>query len=261
MFVGQALGGYLYVILGAPLLILINGVSYLFSALSETFMKIPQKLPEKSAVWREKIAQFKNDTLEGFRYAWQNKGIRILIFASAFMNFFLMPIIVLLPFYVEDFLLAKSQWYGYVLAGLGFGSLIGYAIAGGVKISPITRSKAVVAALILMAACLPVLSILSSAAHALIVMTIIGVVNGFLYINVITLIQIAIPSEMRGRIFGLLTTLTGGLVPVSMGLSGVIADLLNQNIPLIYAVCGLTTLILSILTSLNRDFRKFLQTT
>jgi MFS family permease len=232
----------------------------MFSALSEIFIKIPQKLPEKGAEWQQKITQFKNDALEGFRYAWQNKGIRILIFASAFMNFFLMPIIVLLPFYVEDFLLARPQWYGYVLAGLGFGSLIGYAIAGGVKISPRTRSRALVASLILMAACFPALSILGSAAHALIIMAVIGALNGFLHINVITIIQIAIPSEMRGRIFGLLTTLTGGLMPVSMGLSGVIADLVDQNIPLIYAVCGGITLVLSILTSLNRDFRKFLQT-
>ena len=99
-----------------------------------------------------------------------------------------------------------------------------------------------------MAACFPVLSILHNAFQALILMAIIGALNGFLHINLITILQIAIPSEMRGRIFGLLTTLTGGLVPVSMGLSGVVADLVDQNIPLIYAVCGGITLVLSILT-------------
>jgi MFS family permease len=261
MFAGQASGGYFYVVLGAPLLILINGISYLFSALSETFIKIPQKIPEKSAEWRTKFAQFKKDTIEGFRYAWQNKGMRVLIFASAFMNFFLMPIIVLLPFYVEDFLHASPQWFGYVLAALGFGSLIGYGIAGALKISPHSRSSAVVVSLILMAACFPILSIFENAVYALILMGIIGILNGFLHINLITVIQIATPSEIRGRVFGLLTTLTSGLMPLSMGLSGVVADLVNQNIPLIYAVCGFITLILSILTSLSKNFRRFLQTT
>jgi len=36
---------------------------------------------------------------------------------------------------VEDYLNATPDWYGYILAASGFGTLIGYAIAGGAKIS------------------------------------------------------------------------------------------------------------------------------
>jgi len=90
-------------------------------------------------------------------------------------------------------------------------------------------------------------------------MIIIGALSGFFHIHIYTLLQIAIPSEMRGRVFGLLITLTGGLTPISMGLSGVIADLVNQNIPLIYAVSGIITLSLTIITSFSRNFRSFLR--
>ncbi len=258
-FIGQGIGGYLFVLLGAPVLFLIDGITYLFSAFSESFIKIPQKIPEKRGGWQDKFRKFKSDTMEGFRYVWGHAGIRALFFASAFINFFAIPIVVLLPFYVEDHLHATSDWYGYILAAFGLGTLIGYGVAGGIKLSSLIRSKAIISALILVSFCLPVLSVLREPMLALVLMMIIGALSGFFNINIYTLLQIAIPSEMRGRVFGLLITLTAGLTPISMGLSGIIADLVNQNIPLIYAVSGMITLSLTIITSFSKNFRVFLQ--
>ena len=39
--IGMSVAGFLYVTIGAPVLFLANGVSYLFSATSELFIKIP----------------------------------------------------------------------------------------------------------------------------------------------------------------------------------------------------------------------------
>ena len=259
MLVGQALGGYLFVVLGAPLLFLIDGVTYLFSAFSESFIRIPQKIPEKKDIFREKLNQFKADTLKGFRYVFRNAGLRALFLTGAFINFFSIPVIVLMPFYVEDFLHVTPAWYGYILAAFGFGSLLGYATAGIMKLSGHTRTKAVIIVLVLMASCLPVFSIITKALYALLLMMALGIFNGFLNINIITILQVGVPSEMRGRMFGLLTTLTSGLTPISMGLAGIVADLINQNIPLMYAFCGGITLLLSILVSFSKNFRIFLQ--
>ncbi len=86
----------------------------------------------------------------------------------------------------------------------------------------------------------------------------IGITNGFININIITLLQTSIPSELRGRIFGLLTTITAGLTPLGLGLGGVVADLTGRNIPLIYGVCGIILIFLSITISFLRPFRRFL---
>ncbi|MBV7340141.1 MFS transporter [Chloroflexi bacterium TSY] len=67
-FLGQALGGLLFRLLGAPLITLVNGVTYIFSAISEMFIKIPQNIPEKSGDWRKELDVFKQDLLEGFHY-------------------------------------------------------------------------------------------------------------------------------------------------------------------------------------------------
>ncbi len=255
---GQGLGGYLFMLLGAPLLILIDGITYLFSAFSESFISIPQILPEKSRIWKEKFIQFKKDTIEGLKIVWGNTGMRAMFFVAAFLNFFIMPLIVLLPFYVEDFLGVTPDWYGYLLAGFGLGALIGYGFAGTLKLSGKRRSRSVITAMILMTSLLALLSVANKSLLALAIWVCIGAANGFININIITLLQTSVPSELRGRIFGLLTTITAGLTPIGLGLGGVVADLTGRNIPLIYGVCGIILILLAITISLIRPFRRFL---
>ncbi len=259
MFIGQAVGGFLYLKLGAPLLFLINGLSYLFSAASEAFITIPQTLPENGGTWRDKFMEFKKDTLAGLHYAWRHPGLRALFVMASFINFFAVPLIVLLPFYVEDVLLVAADWYGYIMAGFGLGALVGYGVAGSVKTPPSARSAILLSTLILMACYLPLFSVVRDARVALGLMSFMGMLNGFFNISIITALQTSTPGEMRGRMFGLLMTLTSGLTPLSMGLAGVVADLLDQNIPLIYAICGVMTLIFAIATAFSRDLRTFLR--
>ena len=256
--IGQGLGGYFFMLLGAPLLILIDGITYLFSAFSESFISIPQTLPEKSRIWREKFAQFKKDTLEGLKIVWRNTGMRAMFFVAAFLNFFIMPFIVLLPFYVEDFLGVTPDWYGYLSAGFGLGALIGYGFAGSLKLSGKRRSRSVIIVMILQTVFLASLSLANKSILALAIWVGIGITNGFININIITLLQTSIPGELRGRIFGLLTTITAGLTPFGLGLGGVVADLTGRNIPLIYGTCGIILIFLSITIALIRPFRRFL---
>ena len=258
MLVGQGLGGVLFRMLGAPVLFLIDGITYLFSAFSESFITIPQEIPEITSRWSERFREFRKETTDGFRHVWQRKGMRNLFIAAAFMNFFGWPFIVLLPFYVEDFLKALPDWYGYLMAALGGGSLVGYLVAGAVRVPTKLRSVVLLICLIATAVGFGALGVIRVALVALLVIFFTGVLNGFFNINVITLLQISTPGEIRGRIFGLMSTLSMGLTPISMGLSGVVADLTGQNIPAIYVSCGMVMLLLTIALYMSREFREFL---
>ena len=44
---GNSSGGFLYAFLGAPLMFLVNGLSYIFSAVTELFIRIPKIVHEK----------------------------------------------------------------------------------------------------------------------------------------------------------------------------------------------------------------------
>lgn len=257
VFLGFGLGGLLLRVLGVTLLFLINGLSYLFAAISEVFMTIPQKLPEKSDGWKGKLDHVKRDMVEGFRYVWSNRGMRVLFFAFGFLNFFLMPIIILFPFYVEDFLKTTTDWYGYLMATFSVGMVIGNLVTGRLKLSGSARSAALIACMFTYTAGSGALGLIHSPGIALVFLLLGGMINGFVYNTIVTILQLSTPSEIRGRVFGVLGTIASGLMPIAMGLAGLVADLTHQNIPLIFGTCGTIQVLLTLAVALNRDFRGF----
>lgn len=258
LFVGQGLGGMLFRLLGAPLLILINGVTYLFSALTEAFIKIPQNIPEKSNSWKGQYAEFKNDIAAGFRYVWGRKGLRYLFYVSAFSTFFTMPIILLLPFYVEDFLKVKLDWYGYLLAMYGAGIFIGSLCAGFVKLAGQTRRSVIILFMVVGSVTAGMLGLTHNPVTAITLVCVIGVMSGFNGIAIVTILQISTPTDIRGRVFGFLNTVSASAAPIGMGLGGIIFDQTGQSIPLIYGSCSVIMALLSIVVAMNRPFRDLL---
>ncbi len=256
--VGQGTGGVLFRILGAPVLFLIDGITYLISAVSELFISIPQEFPEKTKGARETMRVFLRDTGEGFTYIWRNKGMRDLFFAATVLNFFMSPFAVLLPFYIEDFLHATPDWFGYFLAAIGLGAMIGFGLAGVVRFSGKTRTVMVILFLFLDALVIAALGLARAPVTALLLGFLIGLLNSIVNINIITILQVTTPGRIRGRVFGVLGTISGGLVPIGMGLAGVIAGLVNNNIPLILIVSGLMVALCTLLVSFSRNFREFL---
>ena len=136
--------------------------------------------------------------------------------------------------------------------------MLGYLAASTLKTHGMRRTRLVSLSLIAMSCCFGALGLISHAPTALALFVVTGVLNGYLNINIATILQLTTPSEIRGRVFALLGTLSGGLAPIAMGLSGVVADLLDRNIPLIFGICGVVALILSIILASNKDFRLFL---
>ncbi len=257
-FFGQGLGGVLFRILGAPILFLADAVSFFISAFSLIFVKIPQKYPERTAGSKAIFNHFKISIIEGLHYVWRNKGLRSLIFAAAFLNFFIAPVGILLPFYVEDTLKSTPDWFGYFMALLGVGALLGYAIAGWIYIPGKKQSMLIVILLIAESLVIGSLGFVKSTYIALIIFFLIGLFNGTINIYISTILQMTTPTEIRGRVFSVLGTVAGGLAPIAMGLAGIIADLLNKNIPLIFILCGGISALLALIVSSGHEFRNFL---
>lgn len=259
LFVGQGVGGTLFRILGAPVLFLINGLAYLIAGFSETFITIPQVIPEKSIDWKKQLADIKNDMLDGFRFIWKETGLKNLVILSALKNFFSVPIIVLLAFYVEDTLKAAVDWYSFLITSYSVGMLIGYILVGAIPIAGKKRRNIVLTFIILESIGYGLLGINRSVYAALAMTFVGGLVSGFTTITITTIVQIVTPGEIRGRVFGLLATIAGSIAPLAMGLTGVIADLLNQNIPVVYIGCGVLMTISTTILALNPALRKFLE--
>ncbi len=260
MALGQAIGGVLFRILGAPFLILANGVTYLLSALSEVFIRMPQELPEAPPALSGLARAFWRDVLDGLRYVWAHKGLRNLVIAFAVLNFVSAPLMILLPILVDRHLELPPDWYGYLMGALAAGNLFGMAVVGALRIDGKRRLTWGLAALYTMSLTTLALGITESTT----VLLAIHVVSGFFMggINVLfpTLLQATTPDELRGRVMSVMMTVMNGTAPISMGLAGVIADLANQNVPLIFVtIAGIVAVLVTGL-AVNGPFREFMST-
>lgn len=257
-FLGQALGGLFYRLLGPALLFLVDGLSYLFAAVSALFIRIPQRLPERPKTWREGFAAFRHDLKAGLSYVWNTPGTRNIVLVMPLFNALLVPIIVLFPFYVEDLLHVRSDWFGYLVAGFGAGAVLGSAAAGSLPLRGVTASRLVLLAGALYGVGPLGLGLVRSPWAALAVMAMTGVMNGFMNVRIISSLQRTTPSHLRGRVFGLMETLVFSLTPIAMGLAGILADLTGKNLPALFAGCGLLITFLALVLAASPAVRSFL---
>lgn len=258
VFIGQGLGGTLFRLVGAPVMFFINGWTYWFAAVSTVLITVRQRIPKNSGHWKTQLQDFKLDLVTGLRYVWDRKGLKQLVLLSTGNVFFSAPILVLMPFYVEDTLKAPVDWYGFLLATYGIGEVLGYLLIGTAKLTGKARSNIMILCMILQSAGFAMLGIIAQRFIALGLVLVGGIVGGIVSISVTTVMQTTTPGEIRGRIFGLLGTIAGSVAPIAIGLAGVLADLLNQNISLIYVICGLAMVTMTLLISLSGAFRHFL---
>ncbi len=260
VFVGQATGGVLYRLLGAPMLFLIDGLSFFVSAVSSMFIRLPEKPRERAAekTGREVFNSFMRDTAEGFHYVWRNRGLRNFVLSVSVINLLIMPVVVLLPFYVRLFLHKDAAWFGFLMAAISVGAVAGFLMAGGLKLQGHARARGILAGLVVLPLVFGTLGFLRLPAVALGGAFLAGAALGFINVQFAALIQGSTPRELRGRVMGLLNTMTGGLVPIGMALGGFAGDLTNKNVPLVYAVCGALAILVVLLTTSRRESREYL---
>ena len=259
--VGQSLGGLAYVAFGAIKIFALNSISYILSAISEFFLTIPQKFQARTeSGFGPTLKRFFADTGEGLRYVWTRSGLTRFLLVFALINFFLNPFGVMVPFFVEDHLKTGDQWLGYLLGAFALGNVIGLILFNALQLGP--RAQGLLLTLIPMSLGLiyGLMGIFLIPVVALLLMLSLGVLTGIFNLAMETIMQVRTPSEIRGRVFGLLGTLSAGLVPISLGLGGVVVDRMGKNIPLIFQACGVMIIVLALILSLSGEFRALLAT-
>lgn len=258
VFVGQGVGGVLYGLLGAPLLFLLDALSYLFSAGASAL--VPRDRPRRAERSTDvhPFRQFLRETAEGFRWVWARKGMRDFLFGVSLINFLAMPVTVLFPFYVKLYLHAEPKWYGFLMAALSVGIVVGFLLAGLLRLKGDARARGVLTAMVFYPICFSTLAFLRTPIPAMFAVFVGGITVGLINVYLITLIQAATPSEVRGRVMGLLGTLSGGLVPLGMAAGGVVGDLTNKNVPLVLLISAGTALLIVLFLIASRHCREFL---
>jgi len=259
LFVGQAAGGVLYQRCGAFLLLLFDGLSFLFAAGSSSLINLPQGAPASELQGAGRgLRDFLGHTRSGVRYVLALRGLRNFIFIASQLNFFFTPVLVLLPFYVRNQLCASADWYGYLLAGLSAGTVAGFLLAGTLRLQGRLRASTLLGCLVLGPGLSGLLGVVHMPILAVGLTFLIGTCFGMVNVYMITLLQASTPNEMRGRVLGFVTTLAAGLMPLGMALSGWIGDLAHKNVSLIFGTAGTCSGAFALLLSMDQKSRAFL---
>lgn len=245
---GNAIGGVVFAAVGAPILFLVNGISYLVSAFTELFMSIPN-VEHENAEFR-----FFDDMKEGLRFIFAHKGMLVLMVSVFSLNFLLSVSGVLFLPYFERRADLGPELFGLAMAVLSAASLGGFLTMAIRKI-PLGRQFRwfAVSTIAFVLARTTLFSF-----GNLYVILIQFVAFGFSVSVINSLIgaagQLMVPAHLRGKVFGFLGAMGSGLMPVGMALGGVLAEFFP--IPTIQLVTGILVGAGFVPTLISREFRK-----
>ncbi len=248
---GNGLGGALFAILGAPVMFLVNGFSYLFSAVTELFVRVPRVAPGKTGVRKE----FFHDMADGFSYLWRTRGLRFLTIVVAVLNFFAMiGIVLFLPLFQRSAGLGPAA-YGVALAVMTGGMLAGMAFTAAMKVPAGRRMRYFGVGVLVFVPAFAVVPQFHSLLPMLLLLGIGGFANAVVNVILQSTLQITVPAHLRGKVMGLLDSLSQGLTPLGFAVGGV----LGEYLPLPMVISGAFVVIgICVVPGLFlRDVRKF----
>jgi hypothetical protein len=225
---GSTIGGILYTLLGAPLMFLLNSISYLFSSGTEIFIRVPPIRREGEK------PHFLEDFKAGLHFVWKNRGLRFLMLSAGVLNFFAwVGLVLIIPLFQRTPSLGPAR-YGIIMAVLTGGMIAGMMTTASAEIPPNRRLAVFGLSTVLFIIPLAAFPMWNSFWPMLVCVAVGGYFNAIVNVLIQSIIQLAVPQTMRGKVMGFLETLTQGLTPLGMALGGVLGEFL----PLRWVIAG-----------------------
>lgn len=248
--IGQSIGGFVYTILGAPLMFLINGISYLFSAFTEGFIQIPK-------IERKNInVTFKEDFMDGLRFILRFKGLVRSLIMAFFINFlFGMIRVLIIPWFLSDPSLGMTK-YGLLSGFQSFGFLIGTLILSFININPNHKYKIYLSSIFIFMSFIGLGAFMN---NFIVIILCFTVAFAFMFIfNTManSTIMLVTPSDKRGKVFATIGTLAMAISPIGNFVGGVLGEFMNPRTLIISSTLLGIIIICSIVV--NKDVKKFL---
>ncbi len=250
--VGPALGGFIYGFFPIEKFLLIAGISFIASAISEIFINFNfNNLPATDRTREKVIIEIKS----AFNYVKKKRIILSILIFAVFINFAFSSYIVSLPHIINIQLGLSSEQYGLIQSAFAIGSLIFSLIYSLLperenSYKHLIYSLMIVSALMMLTG-IPTLRTFNSASkmnlliYFIIINFSIGGALVFLNLPIFILMQRETSDEYRGRVNGLLGTASLSIQPLGMVLGGLFIDYISSFV--LVFICGLLFLISSII--------------
>jgi MFS family permease len=194
--VGPLIGGSLLEIIGVTDCFSIIAVTFLLSFLALIPLKIAPEsgMGNRSSIWKELVS--------GLDYIKKDRVLFSLLLIAALANLFLYPhTYTLMPIFARDVLGTGASGFGLLMAGAGFGTILGSLAIG--SLSPVAnRGKVLVGAVIAWPALLFAFAFSKSFTLSIALLVLAGIAQGISMALVQALLLMGSTEEMRGRVSG-----------------------------------------------------------
>ena len=249
---GKAVSGALVAFLGVPLIILLNGVSYLISAFTELFISVPKTVHQGETITLRGIL---SDFQVGVREIFRNRYLKLFVPSVLILNLLgAGPMTLMLPFTLEKGF--TVDMYGYLMSVETAASLLCVCLLGIVRLKPKSRylgmSVGFVAAVLFYTA-----AYLTKSYGFMCVMIFFGSFANALGNSIFSAsMMLALPEENRGAILGFINSASTGGCALSALLFGVLGDVFPLY--LVFIAGNLLSAVPMIYMCLHKNTREFI---
>ena len=250
--VGKALSGALVAFLGVPLIIVINGISYLFSAATEVFIHVPKTVQQGAKVT---VSGILRDFGLAIREIFGNRFLQLFVPCALILNLLgAGPMTLMLPFCLEKGF--TVDMYGYLMSVETAASLICVSLLGIIKLKPKARYY-MMAAGFLISIPIYILAYLSRHSILMCVLFFLGAFTNCMGNAVFNAsLMLALPEENRGAIIGFVSAASTGGCALSAVIFGVLGDVFPLY--LVFVTGNLLTIPPMLYLGLHKNTREFI---
>ncbi len=248
--VGPAIGGFLLLWFGPAGNFFVQGAAYALVLVTVYKLTMPY---EKQDLQKNKSqASFR----EGWTYITSEPTTRAFMLISLLLPLLIIPNFnALPPIFAKDVFAGGPDTLGLLLSAVGIGGIGGGFVTASLGKQE-RRGVLQLAALVLLSLSLAAFALSTTLWIAFIFMTLAGFFEMIFLTTNMTLIQLSIPAELRGRVTGIVS-LRSGLMPVGAFIAGVGADFVGpQLMTIILAIIiGAVAVIAFFASSTIREYR------
>jgi MFS family permease len=244
--VAPAPAGIVIKALGAAWAFFIDAISFLFIIAALWRLPDPPRTQASAAkppMWRS--------ILDGIAYVRRDVPLRSLMLLAAVLNFCLAgPMAVGLP-YLTKTKFGSPAAYGIVVSAAAAGGLLGALVAGILKIRK--RGALLLCACVVISVCLGQIGLPGRLWVIAAILLLMALSAGLANVHIASWIQQRVEAAVRGRVMSVLMLVNFGLIPVSLGVAGL---LIAWNLRGMFILAGVSMLLVTAFGATQKQVRE-----
>lgn len=252
-FIGPALAGGLIAAFtdentGMGLAIAIDAMTFVISVF--TLWKIRSGEIVRTSVQKTQPANLFKSIKDGFGYMLKDPVLRMMLILIALANLcFAGPLLVGIPFLADTRFTGGAAAYGIIISGYAGGTLLGIILSG---ILPKLTKQIVRGLMVALFAAFGLgiiaMAWISITWMATLDLFILGVLEGYLFLLMITSLQRTTPKDLLGRLMSMILLANLSMMPLSQALSGFA---LRWSVTSVFVAAGLIMIVTALTMALS----------